>query len=356
MNDEPRKTVRTDTPWFTFLHATIDAVSNARLGAKRMSALDAGIFRTGSIAPHEGLHRIADPRYKEWWYYDIHLDDGTVVSMSVVFSIVRTHWFVWVFDPATGDVSEEIVADGRVAVNAWGGSAGSITAVSLAGPDFSVTGSFDTGYHFEFRGRSVVGRFDFTRMVPGRIECHKGESNTRYGLYQVPGMNVTGSLERTDGTGARRVSGVGYHDHWWCISHRVTRWNWMQARFPDGWMLSFYDATYGYRAEDGHRYGWILTPAGTYEHFDADSLVFQKGAGGWTLEASGPAGSIHLEARPRVERYEYKPVVRAGVLLGEVQYYQYPVTVKATYSRVVGAPVRLVSDTGMLEWDWVAVW
>jgi hypothetical protein len=93
-----------------------------------------------------------------------------------------------------------------------------------------------------------------------------------------------------------------------------------------------------------------------HEQFDAASLVFQKVAGGWALEASGPAGSIHLEARPRVERYEYKPVVRAGVLLGEVQYCQYPVTGKAVYSRVAGAPVRLASDSGMLEWDWVAVW
>jgi hypothetical protein len=67
MNDELKKTVRTDTPWFKLLHSTIDAVSNARLSAKRLSTLDAGIFRTGSIAPHEGLHRIADPRYKEWW-------------------------------------------------------------------------------------------------------------------------------------------------------------------------------------------------------------------------------------------------------------------------------------------------
>jgi hypothetical protein len=67
MDTELKKTVRTDTPWFKFLHSIIDAVSNARLGAKRMSTLDAGIFRTGSIAPHEGLHRISDPRYKEWW-------------------------------------------------------------------------------------------------------------------------------------------------------------------------------------------------------------------------------------------------------------------------------------------------
>jgi len=215
-----------------------------------------------------------------------------------------------VYDPATGDVSEEIVADGPVAANAWGGRTGSEKGLSLTGPNFSVNGSAEAGYHFEFRGTTVAGMFDFSNPVAGRSECHKGVSNTRYGLYQVPMMNVTGSLRRADDTVARRVCGVGYHDHWWCIAHRVTRWNWMQAKFT----------------------------------------------GGWTLTASGPAGSLRLEARPRAERYELKPVVLAGLLLGEVQYFQYPVTVKAVYTPVAGAPATLESDSGMLEWDWVAVW
>jgi len=66
MKNQLRKAIRTDTSWFRFLHSAVDAISNARLSAKRMAALDAGVFDTSSIAPHEGLHRIADPRYKEW--------------------------------------------------------------------------------------------------------------------------------------------------------------------------------------------------------------------------------------------------------------------------------------------------
>jgi hypothetical protein len=353
---ERRKVIRTDSPWFRFLHSTVDTISNALLGGKRMATLDAGVFDTGSIGPHEGIHRIANPRYKEWWYYDMHLEDGTVVAMSVVFSVVRTHWFVWVYDPATGQVSEEIMADGRVVVNACGGRGGAGRGLSMTGPDFSVNGSWDRGYRFEFRGKTVAGVFDSTSLSPGRAECHRGVSNTRYGLYQVPRMSVTGTLERVDGAVARRVSGVGYHDHWWCIAHRITRWNWMQAKFPGGWALAFYDAAYGYRAEDSHRYGWLLTPAGRYEYFDTASMKFERGADGWTLAVSGPAGSLRLEARPRVERYEFKPVLLAGLLLGEVQYFQYPVTVKAVYTPVAGAPATLESDSGMLEWDWLAVW
>jgi hypothetical protein len=356
MNDKRKKEIRIDTPWFRFLNSALDAASNALLSSKRMTSLDAAIFDTRNIAIHEGLHRIVDPRYKEWWYYDIQLDDGTDVSMSVVFSIVRTHWFVWVYNPAKGEVSEEIMEDGPVRVNAWGGKTTAKKALSMTGPNFSINGSFDQGYLFEFHGRTLTGLFHFRSPVPGRAENHKGVSNTRYGLYQVPKMDVSGTLKYAGGTEARRVSGVGYHDHWWCIAHRVTRWNWMQAKFPGGWALSVYDAAYGYRAEDHHRYGWIFTPAGKYEYFNTESMDFQKGADGWTLAISGLAGSLRLEARSRVERYEYKPVALAGLFLGEVQYFQYPVSVKAIYTPVAGVPVPLKSGSGILEWDWLAVW
>jgi hypothetical protein len=356
MSIEPRRAVRTDTRWFRFLNAAIDAASAAGLGAHRMAALDAGFFDARRVAPHEGLHRRADPRYKEWWYFDAHLEDGTVLSMSVVFSIVRTHWFLWVYDPASGRVSEEIMADGPVQVNACGGAGGSSTGLEMVGPDFSVAGGFDKGYHLEFRGKTAVGSLEFSDPVAGRAECHAGPSRTRYGLYQVPRMSVRGTLGASDGSAQRAVSGSGYHDHWWCISHRVTRWNWMQASFPGGWTLSFYDAAYGYRAEDCHRYGWILTPEGHYQHFDTASMDFKKGTDGWSISASGPAGALGLEARPRVQRFEFKPVVLAGFLLGEVQYFQYPVTVKAVFTPAGGRPVSLETATGMLEWDWVAVW
>jgi hypothetical protein len=49
-------------------------------------------------------------------------------------------------------------------------------------------------------------------------------------------------------------------------------------------------------------------------------------------------------------------VVLGGLFLGEVQYYQYPVSITAEYAPTGGVPVRLESDSGMLEWDWLAVW
>ena len=348
-------TVNVNRLRYRILNGLLDAASQFVHGNKASARLERTIFLVDDISPHEGLHRLPDPRYKEWWYFDSHLEDGRVISTAIVFSIVRTHYFVWVYDPSVGKISEEVIHDGDVIVNAWGGR-----GVSLQGERITIEGSHETGYRLEFNGINLQGKLVFSDPIPGRAEHHRGVSATHYGLYQVPRLKVSGELTTAAkdsglATKANLVQGVGYHDHWWCISHRITRWNWLQVKFPQNMVIGFYDGCYGYRGEDVHRYGWVFTPQTGYTYFDTRTLAFTSEEAGWKLEVSGPECSLHLDARPRAERYEFKPVVKVGLLLGEVQYFQYPINTTGQL-RLKDQTFRLESKTGILEWDWLAVW
>jgi hypothetical protein len=344
-----RMTVNVERFRYRVMNGILDAASHAAHGERAAARLEQTIFCVDDITPHEGLHRLPDPRYKEWWYFDAHLDDGRVISTAIVFSVVKTHYFLWVWDPRDGSISEEIMHDGNVTVNAWGRQ-----GLSLRGELIAIEGSHQEGYTLSFTGRNLHGKLVFSEPIPARAEHHRGVSATHYGLYQVPRLRVSGQITGA-GAAPGTVSGEGYHDHWWCISHRITRWNWLQVKFPQDIVVGFYDGRYGYRGEDVHRYGWAFSPELQYTHFDTATVSFTKENGGWKLEASGRECSLQLEARPRAERYEFKPVVKAGLLLGEVQYYQYPITADARL-RLKDRSYQLQSTAAILEWDWLAVW
>jgi hypothetical protein len=348
--------VRLDRPWYRLVDPVVRATSaTASLFSAKALRHMAEVM---DPRDHEGHHRVADPRYKEWWYFDAHLADGRVLSLALVFSIVRTHYFLWLSDPTGERVSLEIERDGPVYVAPADRCGKERRALLVDGECIRIYGDLERGYVLSFRGRSTSGELHFFDPAAPRAEVHRGTENTLYGLYQSPRLRVRGNLiDRATGIGSQ-ATGVGYHDHWWGIAHRITRWRWLQVKLENDWTVGFYEGRYGRDGADLHRYAWLHRPDSGYADFDLDSLTFDalEPKQVWRVAATGPAGKISLEATRRLERYQYKSVEVAGIRVGEVDYFQYPITAVAVLEEPAGARQVLTGACGMLEWDWLALW
>lgn len=348
--------VRLDKRWYRFLNPVITGSSRV------MSSLQRGRLSemnpTGDPSSHIGHHRVANPRYKEWWYFDAHFDDGQVLSLAIVFSVVRTHYFLWVYDSQRDTIKLEIEHDGSVEATSCWALGHAQHELSLEGEFIQVRGDLERGFSLAFCGATIEGDIKFSDPIVPRAELHNGVDDTIYGLYQSPRMVVSGRLRHRQSGDDTKVSGLGYHDHWWGIAHRVTRWRWLQAKFQNGWTAGFYEGGYGWNAEDIHRYAWLFGPEEGYSVFDNPSLTFSMAEPDhvWHVSAESSVGRIELAVQRRVQRYQYKPVMLAGIRLGEVQYFQYPVTCRGSFVGPRNETTNLVSDHGMLEWDWLALW
>jgi hypothetical protein len=333
------------------LTPVIDATSVTHLLGSRWLA--ATRPAQGDVLHHEGAHRLTDVRYKEWWYFDAHDDSGLVMSCSIVFSIVKDHYFLWIYDPKSNKVLVELEEDTKFTANDFG-----TEGVELASARLKISGRSDRGYSIWFDGRTTRGEFVFAEPMEGRTEVHEGPWKTQYALYQVPRMKLGGTLENKQRGETSKLSGVAYHDHWWGIDDRTTRWEWMQAKFENGWASSFYEGRYGKEGDDLHRYAWLHTPETGYVYFDNSTFDFHTDKEGerWTASITGNEGTLTLHAAKRLERYEWKPVLLEGVPLGEVRYHQFPIEVVGTYVDPRGKSTELRSQQGMLEWDWYAIW
>ena len=338
--------------WYDMLTTPINILSIAGLVGKR-NWLETTYLNATDILHNEGIHKLNNTRYKEWWYYDVHDDSGFVMSCSIVFSIVPDHYFLWIYDPKQDKVFVELEQDGAFTVNAFGTEGQQLTSDNL-----TIAGRSDVGYTLTFSGKTLQGAFVFSQPIPGRGEMHKGPLMTYYALYQVPKMKVTGLLKNKATGDNTTISGLGYHDHWWGIDSRYTKWEWMQAKFDNGWTASFYQARYDKRETDLHRYAWLYTPEKGYIYFDNSTFDFHEDTAHqqWTASISGAAGTLTITATKRAERYEFKPVVLNHIPLGEVRYYQYPINATGTFTDAEGHVTLLNSTHGMLEWDWDAIW
>jgi hypothetical protein len=339
--------------WYGMLTPPINILSMAGLAGKR-NWLKENYFNATDILHNEGLHKLNNTRYKEWWYYDVHDDSGFVMSCSIVFSIVPDHFFLWIYDPVQDKVFVELEQDGAFTVNTFGNE-----GQKLSSDNLTIEGRSDTGYTLTFSGKTLQGTFVYSDPIPGRGELHEGPLMTYYALYQVPKMKVTGLVKNKETGNTTAISGLGYHDHWWGIDSRYTKWEWMQAKFDNGWTASFYQARYDKRETDLHRYAWLYIPEKGYIYFDnSTSFDFHEDTESqqWTASISGTAGKLTLTAAKRVERYQFKPVVLYNIPLGEVRYHQYPINTTGTFTDAEGHVTPLNSSHGMLEWDWDAIW
>lgn len=351
-NESANREARGRKAWFKVLSPVVNLFSEIGM-VGRKKRFEKVLVQPETILEHEGKHRLKNTRYKEWWYFDAHAESGRVISAAIVLSIVRDHYFVWVYDPQTGKVSVEIEHDGDVAINKFGEN-----GLELEGEFIKIKGDIERGYLFEFNGKNISGKLNFDEPVEARSEVHHGIENTFYSLYQVPKLNVTGELTQRDTGETEEFAGQGYHDHWWGIVNRVTKWAWLQVKFENGWLGGFYEGRYGESGEDLHRYAWLYKPETGYSYFDESTFKFAQTSerAGWTTSVSGSAGSLTVNSVKRIERHQYKLVELHGVPVGEVFYYQYPINATGQFTDSEGATYDLKSRYGMLEWDWDAVW
>lgn len=338
--------------WYHLLTPTINSLSYIAMLGKE-TWIKNTLTNPQSIVVNEGVHQLDNTRYKEWFYFDFHTDDGFVVSCAFVLSMVKDHYFVWVYDPRTDEVRVEIERDADLTINRWG-----TEGLDLVGEDIRISGRADQGYHLWFKGSSLEGDIEYSRPIPGRAEQHRGISKTYYGLYQVPKMSVDGTLTEFASGETIDMVGEGYHDHWWGIVNRYMKWGWLQVKLDNGWVAGFYQGHYGVFADDLHRYAWLYRPGQGYTYFDEETLVLDEIESGqeWVASIEGTAGSLELRASARAERYEYKSVGLYGIPLGEVDYYQYPITAKGVFVDAAGNETQLSAEIGMLEWDWDSIW
>jgi hypothetical protein len=338
--------------WYHSLTPPINFLSRLALMGKEHWLLNT-YLDVSDILHHEGKHSLSNTRYKEWWYFDLHAESGIVVSCAIVFSIAKDHYFLRVYDPTEDKILQEIEHDGDVSANSFGSE-----GLKLSGEFISIEGRFDEGYHLEFDGVTLRGEFDFSDLVTGRCGVHIGEKKTYYGLYQVPGMEVHGTLTNKSSEAKTVISGQGYHDHWWGVVNRYTRWKWMQVKFDNRWIASFYEGCYGFMAQDLDWYAWLYRPDFGYTYFDNETFDFREDKDNeqWTASISGQAGALTVTGIKHEESYQFKPVVFYGIPIGKVDYYQYPITAKGTFIDADGNKTDLTSTFGMLEWDWHAIW
>ena len=339
--------------WYYSLTPTINSLSKLSLLDKREKFSEQMNISDANLGIHEGNHQILNPRYKEWWYFDAHTESGLVISAALVRSIVNPHYFLWVYDPKSDEILLEIEQDGELTTNSFG-----TEGLDLKASNLSIKGRADQGYTFRFDGKSLRGTITFTQPIAGRGEVHRGPNDTAYGLYQIPSLKVSVRLEDKASGVVTEDQGLGYHDHWWGNMSHYTKWAWTQVKFTNGWVAGFYDAHYGFKGDDLHRYAWLYRPGQGYTYFDTKTLTIAKPNDNlsWVTSASGKSGSLQIYSDAVVERYQFKKVQLFGVPLGEVRYRQYPVRSTATFTDESGVVHDLTSEFGFLEWDWDAVW
>ena len=338
--------------WYWLLDPVIKALSLLALIFQKKT-LKSGYLEAEDIPNHEASHPLANTRYKEWYYFDFHSDCGQVISCSIVFSLVQPHYFVWIFKPQSNQVFIEVQQDGQVITNTWKNPGVSLEAESL-----KITGNFEEGYQISFQGERFSGELKFFEPIVGRGELHVGQEQTYYALYQIPQLQVKGNLWNRTTQEQTQLSGVGYHDHWWGIENRVTRWNWVQIKFNNGWVVGVYEGRYGRKQTDIHQYSWLYRPDLGYDYFDENTIKLEviEPNTRWSIILSGKSGKLTLVASRRFQIFQYKRVQLVGIPLGEVDYYQYPITTEGEFVSNNQEKTLLSSTSGMLEWDWLAIW
>lgn len=311
-----------------------------------------------TINQHEGRHPLLNPRYKEWWYWDGHGSDGFVISVAIVLSIVKPHVLLWIHHPALIDnekkqIPPELMMDCQVQVNEWG-----TEGINLTAPNLHIFGESDSGYTLKFKGIRHAGMLRFNDPMPGRIDQHNGFANTVYCLYQITGMRLRGEITDRRSNRVIAINGSGYHDHWWGIMNRHTKWEWIQFRGTNSWVGSFYRGRYGRGQNDLHCYGWLYIPGIGLLNISDTEFEFRQSDNHnqWILTTDAPEGILALTVNARIEHYQHKEIEFLGVPLGEVHYFQYPITAEGSFTNRDGNIIPIRVTEGMLEWDWDAVW
>jgi hypothetical protein len=265
----------------------------------RMGLLDSDFVREGIVrqpaACEDGQRVPARAGTFEWWYFDFHLDDGTIVvvnfltkPMSRVGEGIRPHVKITVTSP-----------DGRERrVENWVGEGAfraSAETCDVVMGESTVSGDL---HHYEVHAvaEDVVVDFAMDGIAPPwRPGCGKmyyGEDETSFfgWMVPVPFGRVKGRL--TTGGLTREVAGTGYHDHNYgnvAMSELVESWWWSRTQLGEYTIIAV-------ELIASAKYGGVKSP------------LFMLAKGDWMLTDDGSRmilhrhnAFIHPKSRKKVE-------------------------------------------------------
>ena len=193
----------------------------------------------------------------EWWYFDFSLDDGsTVVVVFLTKDFTRPNAplspvVTFSLDGPDGTTVSRTVTARAADFSAAADRCDVAIGACMASGDLAA-------YDVHFEDEEVVADLHLARTVPswrpGTGHAFFDEERYFAWLPSVPRGTVEGTL--TVGGAARRVTGVGYHDHNWgnaALPGLVHDWYWGRARIGDCTVIaSFITAT--------DRYGGVALP------------------------------------------------------------------------------------------------
>jgi hypothetical protein len=180
-----------------------------------------------------------EPGRFEWWYFDAHLDDGSIV-VAMLFSKYHSNIQV----PCTPLVQLSITApDGKIYANDETFTKADFYAETST-CDVQVGKTWIRGdlehYTLHFEVKDMAADLTLERIVPswrpGTGKCYFGRTLQDYfgWIVPVPYGRVTGTI--TYNGAAHEVSGVGYHDHNFgniAITKIIDHWYWGRLTIAD---------------------------------------------------------------------------------------------------------------------------
>lgn len=339
-----------ETGFFHAITPLINTLSALGLIGKQ-GWIENNFLRPDDYLNHEASHRFMNPRYKEWWYFDIKTDEGYILSCSIIFSIVKDYVFLWVYDPETENISVEVDEDVDFEVSKYGQP-----GIELHSKQVSINGNHLEGYSIKFDGVSYSGDLLLSDPIPPRFERHMGRNNNFVALQHLTQIASSGTLTSKASGMEHPANGSSYYEHLWGVFNRYTFWNWFQMQFDNGWVVCLFDASYGRLDPESHQYAWLYRPDMGYLYFDDESISFtREEEKSWIATMSNETSSLAIDLTGLIERPQVKPVVLAGIPLGKVDYHQFPATGEGVFEEN-GKATPITSDYGMIEWNFDAIW
>ena len=192
----------------------------------------------------DGARTDMSPGTFEWWYFEAHADDGTLIII-----IFFSKPMIKVDGPPAPFVNVRIIMpDGKTHRVESSCDAGTFVAAHdrcciTVGAN-QVIGSL-AGYHLHIDIDSVHCDLSFTPLAPpwrpGTGKLYFGPAEDRYFGWVVP-MPSGSAVGQLEIAGKRRsIKGSGYHDHNWGTIALTKAWNswwWSRARVGDFTVLA----------------------------------------------------------------------------------------------------------------------
>lgn len=231
----------------------------------------------------DGMRTSLDPGQYEWWYFDAHLDDGSVVVI-----VFYTRSMVGIDSPAEPLVTASLTdPDGTRHSLVDQVKPGDFRA-SRDRCDVTIGKSRITGDLKTYRILVNMKSFSCDLTLAGKVPAWRpatgyafyGKEEKRYfaWLPSVPYGNIAGTMEF--GGAKRTVRGSGYHDHNWGnveLRKILNDWWWTRARIGDYTVITSEMTTTG-------RYGFRKLPV--FFLARGDTILLEDGRN-MTLARSG---------------------------------------------------------------------